>query len=338
MIRNQAGQFAFCEVIDTAGAAFTGAVTVYVVKDAGVEAIGSVGGGAATLLGHGKFRYPIAQAETDGQSISLSFIGAGAAPASVTYDTITLAQAQALQAATGPGVRYVLGVIANALTALNIYGAGESIKAPDATLCLFWLNLILDGWNLDPQANYADVFTVFASTGVNPQTIGPSGTWILPARPPTIRGVSVDVGSGIYREIDVSDDPDWWAARSLVLAGSPWGAYYEASEPNGKLYFTSLPAAATNVRLQLRMTFGSVLLTDVLVLPPGYEAALTLTLMEAIAEPFHATVSTRLEKAAGKARSLIFAKNLRVPSLTTQGLGLPGDGGRWWDYRSGGFR
>jgi hypothetical protein len=63
--------------------------------------------------------------------------------------------------------------------------------------------------------------------------------------------------------------------------GPPAGAYYEAAEPNGKLYFNNIPAsAATNIRLLLRMYFGRVALTDVLVLPPGYESALTLTLME----------------------------------------------------------
>lgn len=337
MIANQAGQFAFCEVIDLAGAAFTGAVTVYVTIDNGAEAIGSVGGGAATLVGHGKYRYPIAQAETNGRSISLSFIGAGAAPASVTYDTITLSQAQALQSATGPGVRYVLGVIANALAGLNVYGAGEPIKPADATLCLFWLNLILDDWNLDPQASYAEPFTVFASTGVNPQTIGPSGQWVLPARPPSIRGVSVSVG-GQYQEIGVTNDPAWWAAQGSISTGSPSGAYYEATEPNGSLYFNNLPAAATSVRLQLRIAFGRVLLTDVLVLPPGYESALTLTLMEAIAEPLHATVSASLEKRAGKARGLIFSKNLRVPSLSARGQGVPGLSNGWWDYQTGTWR
>lgn len=335
MIRNQAGQVVRLEVMDLAGAPFTGAVTVKVQVDTAAQATGTVGAGAMALQGNGSYLYLPSQAETNGASIEFIGIGAGAAPASKTYETITLAQAQALQSATGPGVRYVLGVIANALFGLNIYHANEPIKVADSTLALFWLNLIFDDWNLDPQASYAEPFTVFASTGVNPQTIGPSGTWVLPARPPAIQGVSIDIGSGQYREIFVTDDPAWWAARSTVLTGLPGGAYYEASEPNGKLFFTSLPAAATNIRLQLRTTFGRVALTDVLVLPPGYESALTLTLMEAIAEPMHATVSDRLVKAAGKARALIFSKNLRVPALSVRGLGLPGVSCGRWDYRTG---
>jgi hypothetical protein len=338
MIRNQAGQVARLEVMSLAGAPFTGAVTAYVQVDTATQAIGSVGAGVMALQGNGVYLYLPSQAETNGASIEVTGIGAGAAPASKTYETITLAQAQALQTATGPGVRYVLGVIANALFGLNIYHANEPIKVADSTLALFWLNLIFDDWNLDPQASYAAPFTVFASTGANPETIGPSGTWVLPARPPAIQGVAVDLGSGLYREIFVTDDPAWWAARSPILTGSPGGAYYEASEPNGKLYFTSLPAAATNIRLLLRTTFGRVALTDVLVLPPGYESALTLTLMEAIAEPLHATVSASLATRAGKARALIFSKNLRVPALSLRGLGLPGVSRGWWDYRTGTWR
>lgn len=338
MIRNQAGQVVNCELIDLAGAAFTGAVTVYVTLDTGAQVIGSVGAGAATLKGNGLYQYLPAQAETNGADAEYTFIGAGAAPASKQIATITLAQAQALQSATGPSVRYVLGVISNALFGLNIYHANEPIKVADSTLALFWLNLILDGWNLDPQASYAEPFTVFASTGANPETIGPSGGWVLPARPPAIQGVAYDLGSGQYREIFITDDARWWAAQTTVLTGFPQGAYYEASEPNGKLYFNNLPATATNIRLMLRTTFGRVALPDVLVLPPGYESALTLTLMESIAEPLHATVSASLTTRAGKARALIFSKNLRVPALSLRGLGLPGVSRGWWDYRTGTWR
>lgn len=338
MIRNLSGQVIRLEVIDLAGAPFTGAVTVKVQVDDAAQATGSVGAGAMALQGSGSYLYHPSQAETNGASIEFIGIGAGAAPSAKTYETITLAQAAALQSATGPTVRYVLGVISNALMGLNVYASGEPIKVADSTLALFWLNLLFDDWNLDPQASYAEPFTVFASTGVNPQTIGPSGTWVLPARPPSIQGVAYDLGGGIYQEIFTTDDPDWWAAQQSILTGPPAGAYYEAAEPNGKLFLNNIPAAATNVRLQLRTTFGRVALTDVLVLPPGYESALTLTLMESIAEPFHKDVSPSLAMRAGKARSLIFSKNLRVSGLSTRGLGLPGSNPGIWDYRSGWIR
>jgi len=229
----------------------------------------------------------------------------------------------------------VLDLIANALTGLNVYAAGEPIKVADSTLALFWLNTILDDWSLDPQASYVSPLTVFVATGVNPQTIGPSGAWVLPVRPPAIVGLAVDDGGATYREIFVTDDPRWWAAQTYSATGFPQGAYYEATEPNGSLYFNTLAAAATNVRLQLRTAFARVALTDPFTLPQGYQSALTLTLMEAIAEPLHANVSASLTTRAGKARGLIFSKNLRIPTLSATGQGLPGlDGGRF-DARTG---
>jgi len=229
----------------------------------------------------------------------------------------------------------VLDLVTHALTGLNITAAGEPIKVADAALALFWLNTILDDWSLDPQASYVSPFAVFVATGVNPQTIGPSGDWVLPARPPAIVGLAVDDGGTTYREIGVTDDPRWWAAQSSSATGFPQGAYYEATEPNGSLYFNSLAAAATNVRVQLRTAFARVALTDPFTLPQGYESALTLTLMEAIAEPFHATVSASLARRAGQARGLIFTKNLRVPTLSAAGQGLPGLDAGAWDARTG---
>lgn len=238
---------------------------------------------------------------------------------------------------TGPGVRYVLGIITNALFGLNLYHPNEVIKQPDANLCLYWLNLILDGWVLDPQASYAAQFAEVVTTGVQPETLGPTGTWVLSARPPAVDGVSVDLGAG-YVPIFHTNDPAWWERQLPLTGGLARGAYYAASEPNGSLYFTGAPAAGTRVRLRLPTTLGPVLLTDVLVLPQGYESALVLTLMEAIAEPLHATVSASLMTRAGKARALIFSKNLRVPALSVRGLGLPGVSRGWWDYRTGTWR
>lgn len=335
LLRGIAGQTIGCQMTATDGSDFTGVVTVYITGDNGVQALGATAAGLCALKGHGYYGYAPAVGDCDFGQVAFTFTGAGAITKTIEIDTLTQAQANALAGATRADARTVLGVIKNAMMGLNLLSPFEAIKPSDANLGLYWLNLLCDDWSLDPQASYAEPFTVFASTGANPETIGPNGTWVLPLRPPAIQGVAVDVGSGQYRTIFVTDDPAWWAARSTVLTGCPSGAYYEASEPDGKLYFSSLLAAATNVRLQLRTAFGRVALTDVLVLPQGYESALVLTLMEAIAEPLHATVSASLATRAGKARALIFSKNLRVPSLSLRGLGLPGVSRGWWDYRTG---
>jgi hypothetical protein len=206
---------------------------------------------------------------------------------------------------------------------LAVYAPGEPIKPADALTVLDAINTVLDDWNADTQAHYAETFPVYTFSGTNPQTIGPTGTWVTAARPVAIAGVAVDVssGGGTYQPIYTTSDPRWWEPQP-----SATGAYYAADEPNGSLYFSAPPAAGTNIRLMMRTTLGPVLLTDVMTLPQGYQSALELTVMEAVVDAFHATLTPSQIQRAGKARGRIWANNLRIPSLSTRGLGLPGSG------------
>jgi hypothetical protein len=332
MIKNTASQTIGEQMVDAStGGAFTGTVTIYVTGDAGTQAIGSVGSGLCTHEGNGYHTYRPSQAETNYDLIAFTFIGSGAIPRTVQVATLSAAQSSALHSATGASVRYVLDLIEAALAGHNVYASGEPLKPADAQLVLYHLNLILSDWTADLQASYASVFLEVVTTGANPQTIGPSGDWVVTTRPVALQGVSVDFGTG-YTPIDATNDPAWWQAQTPASSGLAVSAFYSADEPNGSLYFRDAPASGTLVRLQLRTTFDVVALPDVLVLPPGYESALLYTLQEAIAESFHATVSPRLERAAGKARARIFGNNLRVPSLSAAGLGLPGDTGGYFDF------
>jgi len=84
MKRNVAGQKIGAQIVSaTDGSAFTGAVTVYVTKDAGVQTIGSVGSGAATSEGNGYYTYAPSQSETDGDLLAYTFVGSGAIPVTV---------------------------------------------------------------------------------------------------------------------------------------------------------------------------------------------------------------------------------------------------------------
>jgi hypothetical protein len=232
----------------------------------------------------------------------------------------------------------VATIIANALAGHNVYLPGEPVPPAAAQTCLSLLNLIIDAWNADAGASVAEVFTPFATTpGLQPHTLGPTGVWVLPVRPVAIDGAAVALGAG-WTPITVHDDPDWWNRRSPINGGPIADLYYSADLPNGNVYLDGIPLSATPVRLMTRTVLGPVLLTQAIALAPGGELALTLTLQEAIAEPFHATISPALEKRAGKARGLYFKNNLRIPTLTARGQGAPGLRGWRWDYRTGTIR
>lgn len=216
-------------------------------------------------------------------------------------------------------------IIAHVLVnGLVVYAPSEPIRQSDAQTVLDAINLVLDDWNADTQASYAETFTVYVTTGINPQTIGPTGTWVTPARPVTIDGLAWDIGSGDYQRLYVTNDPTWWNAQRLN-AGAFSGAFYSADEPNGSLSFNnSPPAAGVNVRIMQRTTLGPVVQTGVMVLPPGYQSALEFTVMERVVDAFHATLTANQIRLAGIARGRIWTNNLRVPTLSARGQGLPG--------------
>lgn len=84
MKKNVAGQSVGAQMVSASdGSAFTGAVTIYVTLDAGVQAVGSVGAGACMHEGNGYHTYAPAQAETNGNLFAGTFTGSGAVPSSV---------------------------------------------------------------------------------------------------------------------------------------------------------------------------------------------------------------------------------------------------------------
>lgn len=334
MLRGQAAQIIGCQMTTlTDGSDFSGAVTVRVTGDNGTQALGGNGAGVCALKGHGYYSYSTALSDTTFTNIAFTFIGVGAITQTLDIETISTAQAGALATLAASPVRLVFTIIKNALNALAVYSPREPIKPEDADYCLSQFNQILDDWNADTQASYAETFVPLVTTGANPETIGPTGTFTMDLRPVSIDGLAYDLGTGIYKGVFVTNDPKWWASQSPSVGGSLFGAYYEAAEPDGKLYFSSVLATGTPLRLMLRTTLGPVRLTDALTLPQGYESALTLTLQEAIADTFHATVTPQMAARAGKARGRIFANNLVVPSLRAP-VGTPGLSRGYWDFYS----
>lgn len=220
---------------------------------------------------------------------------------------------------------------------LAVYAPGEPITPEDAVTVLDAINGVLDDWSAEAQSSVAGVITPFVTTpALQPHTIGPSGTWVLPVRPVKIDGAAIALSTGIYTPLTVHDDPQWWINQlSAGVLGSLTDVYYAPDVPDGSLYFAQIPSSAYNVRILTRWTLGAVLQTASLVLPPGYQSALELTVAEAVADAFHATLTDNQIARARKARARIYGNNLRVPSLSTAGLGLPGMRPRRWDYRTG---
>jgi hypothetical protein len=88
MKKNVASQKVGCQMITAAdGTDFTGSVTVEVTIDAGSQATGTVGSGAATHEGTGYHTYAPSQAETNGDLVAFTFHGTGAITSTVQIYT-----------------------------------------------------------------------------------------------------------------------------------------------------------------------------------------------------------------------------------------------------------
>lgn len=214
-------------------------------------------------------------------------------------------------------------IIDDALRELGVLNATDPASGPDAVLGLLRANKILDNWNAEGQAVYAQAFTPYTTTGaLSPHTIGPTGTFVVATRPQAIESAAI-VLNGVTIPITIRDR-DWYAALLLPdLAGSIiTDLNYEPSWPNGALKFWPVPSAAVSVVLQTRVLLAAVVASDTFTLPPGYQDALTLTLAEDLAAPMRVAVSPITQQHAREARARIFGNNVRPIRITTQDSGM----------------
>jgi hypothetical protein len=140
MKKNVASQKVGCQMITAAdGTDFTGAVTVEVTIDAGSQATGTVGSGAATHEGAGYHTYAPSQAETNGDLVAFTFHGTGAITSTVqiytafpqTVDNAT--NIAAILDDTGTSGVVVASLAANSVTA-SALAADAGAEIADAVL------------------------------------------------------------------------------------------------------------------------------------------------------------------------------------------------------------
>lgn len=232
-----------------------------------------------------------------------------------------------------------LTIVTDALRELRVLNASDPASGEDADFALSKAKRLLDNWNAERRAVYANVFSSFTLTpSLSPHLIGPTGTWVVAQRPVSIEGASLvltNIGQPITRR-----EASWWRDQALktLTSALPTDLYYEPAWPNGKLWFWPIPTTAYPVELEIRQLLASAALklTDDFSLPPGYQDAITLTLAEDLAGPFKAEVGQVTVTKAREARERIFDTNDETPRLVTHDAGMPGgSGSSWFDYRTG---
>lgn len=229
---------------------------------------------------------------------------------------------------------------------INVAGSGESFGADDAAFFLGRLNQLIDNWNAQREAIVAEEFLTFTFVA-NQQDyeIGPTAAdFTVTSRPVSIEGANVllDNVSPVVSNPIVMRDYQWWLDLTVraVSTTFPTDCYYEPSYPNGVLHFWPKPTTPYGLEIAVRQVLAQTTINGQLVLPPGYQNALMLTLAEDCAPAYGALALGSLpltREKARQARNRIFINNDLTPRLTTQDAGMPSNNRNrcTFNYRSG---
>lgn len=217
-------------------------------------------------------------------------------------------------------------LVTSALTEIRVARAGDVVNPDDMATGLYVLNRLLDLWNANDRAVYSESFDDFTLTpSLSPHTIGVGGTFALTVRPVELLDAAVNLGGSPATFIPIMvRDKAWYAAQAVPAqtASFPTDVYYKADWPLGKLYFGPVPTTAYGVRLWTRTLLAAVTQDATFSLPPGYQAALELTLAEELAPSFGQSVSADTARRARQARAIVFGNNDDTPRLATADAGL----------------
>jgi hypothetical protein len=235
-------------------------------------------------------------------------------------------------------------IIRDALYELGVLAAGESLQAQDAEYGLGKLNRLLDNWNAERAAVYAQQFVTYTITPLlQPHTIGPTGaTFTVTQRPQKIDGANIILDTStpdVRTPLEIRGD-DWWRDLPVpeVTGSVPTDLYYSPDWPNGSIYLWPEPTVAYGLELETRILLAALTLASTFSLPPGYQDAITLTLAESLvpAYPSAASILPVVEKMATRARGRVFGNNDVTPRLATVDAGMPGGGsGSSFNYKTG---
>lgn len=342
MIRGQSGQTIGSQMLDAStGAAFAGAVTVYITGDGGTQAIGSVGAGLCVHEGNGYHTYTPSAAETNFALIAFTFIGSGAIPVTIQVTTLTLGQTTVVgnvpaSAAAVSSQTLVTG----ALQLIGVVAESETPTYAQLQDGHRRLNMMLRSWALQPRTlliTEREVFTMTAGKGSpsNPYTIGPGGD-LNTARPVSVLGAATLLTSAAPTQetfLTVYTDAMYFGQSNKALSnGLGAGVWYQPTSPLGKLYLYPVPDVATNdLVLYLQKPLANfAAMTTSYDLPDGAEEAIEYNLAVRLCPVYSVAVPPDVQQLARVSLSTLKRSTYQLVDLPS-----PFTGGGWYDIYAG---
>ncbi len=230
----------------------------------------------------------------------------------------------------------VSDLITGALGEIRAARAGDVPSAENMALGLSLLNELFDQMTAADRAPFSVTYTTSTLTpSLNPHLIGPTGssTFVVTERPTEIPALDIVLQTNVRLAVTPSDRM-WWMGLTApaVTASVPLNYYYEASWPNGQLFFWPVPSVAYAVYWQQSTSFSSaVTLASTFDMPQGYPRYVRLTLAMMLAPAFNQTPSPETVRGQIEAAAIVYGNNDRIPRLNTRDAGMPG-GNRGIDY------
>jgi len=229
----------------------------------------------------------------------------------------------------------------DALSLTNSIGADQTLTADEAALCLRKLNDIVENWNLQDLAVYAQSPQTFSTVaGQARYTIGPAGDWN------TVRPVRI--GTPIYTYVAAGANtlsmPATLIAKSqydIIPLKSQQQVYpnyyvYENVFPLGVVTLWPTPSQVISVVLEIDTEITAVASAGTtLSFPPGYCHAFTYALGALLAPVFGKKLSEYADVIAEAKRSLGDIKRANMKPVRSQ-IDAAHLSQNWWiDWRRG---
>lgn len=195
-------------------------------------------------------------------------------------------------------------------------------------------NRLLSSWSLDGHKIYTTNIDRYAMTpGQTTYFIGPTGDFVAPRPISIVRANIVLVNSDpeLHLPVYLLDDLEW-AAHVITELAMPWPyqLYNDGAFPDSKLYLYGYPTENNDLELftwrELKDDFTAV--SDGVVFPPGYEAALVpaLALCARALNPYDSKLSVLqaqdLKDEARKTLEWVRILNAECPAMTSEAANM----------------
>jgi hypothetical protein len=233
----------------------------------------------------------------------------------------------------------ILDLLNQSLLLCGMRASGETVDAALAQDSLHTLHQMMSAWKLDALLVYQIDRVVVAMSTSQTYTVGVGGT-INIARPVRLDRVNWRDESqtpALELPLPAMADADYQALRVRETSASmPTQFYYDQAYPLGTLFLWPRPTQTKQLVLfPWHPWDATMVLSDTVMLPPGYERLLVFALAVELSAQPGARLSPVALKIAEDARRLIENSNAEIPRLSLPHALYGGRGTGGWNPLTG---